>query len=258
MELELQEAAEIAKAFLPRTAPAWAPFGIHTYHKPLTENSGDWYAFEASPSGKFYHFVMCDITGHGAQAAIVVSTCKSILSSMVHSNPEVLDDRNFVLGFIKSLNATLFSNGSGYHVSTLLGLTFEPDAGELHFISAGHPAPLLVAGAGRGETKPKALISRYNVLGIRPEFDGQMKTEPFQTGDQLIAYTDGLPLSSNVKALRTFLAARAGATDDQAPLDLYRKIWDAETTRTTLTPNDDVSIVWFDACTAAWKKSGAA
>jgi hypothetical protein len=256
MELELQEAAEIARAFLPRTAPDWAPFSIHTFHKPLTENSGDWYAFEASPSGNFYHFVMCDITGHGAQAAIVVSTCKSILSSMVLTNPALLEDPSFILHFCKSLNATLWSNGAGYHVSTLLGLTFEPRSGLLHYISAGHPSPLMV-GAG-GDGRPKALISRYNVLGIKPEFDAEMKQEPFKKDDQVIAYTDGLPLSSNVKALRTFMAARHGQGDDRAPFDLYQKIWESESARTSLTPNDDVSIVWFSAQSSAWKETGAA
>ena len=46
MEAELQEAAEIAKAFLPASVPPWARFKVAVYHEPLSESSGDWFAFE--------------------------------------------------------------------------------------------------------------------------------------------------------------------------------------------------------------------
>src|SRR5204862_7643318 len=79
---ELNDAAEIAKAFRPDDAPNWGDIGITAFHRSFTEASGDWYAFRESPSKRFKHFVLCDITGHGVQAALVVSICKTMLVIM--------------------------------------------------------------------------------------------------------------------------------------------------------------------------------
>jgi serine phosphatase RsbU (regulator of sigma subunit) len=254
MELELQEAAEIAKAFLPDELPFWRDFNISSFHKPLTENSGDWFAFEKSSSGKYYHYIMCDITGHGVQAAIVVSTCKSVLSTFTHSNINAMESKDFILNFMIDLNWTLFNNGNGQHVSTLLGLTFSPDENKVFYICAGHPSPIYLDGKDE-EPKPKVLVSRNNVLGINAAFKGVMKSEDFFESDQLITYTDGLLVGSNTKAFKKFIrdfAHEPGSRFQDLPTNLAHTIGNAEFSKSNSPIDDDVSIVWFEKL-----KSGA-
>jgi len=241
MEQELAEAAEIAKAFLPGASPNWNFCNLGVFHRSLSESSGDWFTFEKSPSGRFHHMIMCDITGHGVQAAIVVSTCKTVLSSMLAENQAAMDTEQFVANFGRTLNKILFRHGSGNHVSTLLGLTFEPAEGRVWYVAAGHPNPLLI-GSG-GQIKP--LLSRFNVLGVHSDIDLSMASCLIKSGDEILAYTDGLPAASHLRALKTILAEK---TDDDKPRDLealYRQLWAAETAKTKTEPNDDVSVVWF-------------
>lgn len=247
MEDELQEAAEIAKAFLPSQKPIWNDFEIAIFHKPLTENSGDWYAFEESISGRYQHFIMCDITGHGVQAALVVSTCKSILSSYTHSNSEDIEKSTFIIEYMKELNWILFHNGKGFHVSTMLGLTFDRETNLVHYICAGHPAPLLFKhDAAR---KPIALTSRNNLLGTSLEFTGELKSKRLEERDIIICYTDGLPIGSNVKALNGFAKNILFSKNfKKVPDELVKVIWDSESKRRNKPIDqfdDDISVVSF-------------
>jgi len=250
MEQELAEAAEIAKAFLPGAAPNWEFCRLEVFHRSLSESSGDWFTFERSPSGRLFHMLMCDITGHGVQAAIVVSTCKTVLSSMIAERPDVTESPDFIPHYAAALNRILHTHGSGSHVSTLLGLTFEPGQRKLHYVAAGHPSPLLVRSAAQMTIKP--LLSRYNVLGVRPEAQLVMTETTLEPGDEILAFTDGLPASSHVRALRQILAdlpagdaARSGELQGRNLQDLYQRIWAVETAKSSTEPNDDVSIVWF-------------
>jgi len=76
LQKEIKDAARVAAALTPEEVPQWPGFEITGFHRSLSEASGDWYFFERSTSGRFAHFVLCDISGHGVQAALVVSGCK--------------------------------------------------------------------------------------------------------------------------------------------------------------------------------------
>lgn len=246
MEVELQEAAEIAKAFLPDSIPQWNSFDIAVHHKPFTESSGDWFAFEQAPSGRLFHCVICDITGHGVQAAIIVSACKTVLSSMLASDPLALESPDFVERYARTLNFTLFSQGAGHHTATLLGLTFEPATETIRYLSAGHPPAMLMPCKSEPGKRPTALVSRNNVLGISADFTGKAQSQAFRSGDQVIAYTDGLPLVTHARVLGKFMAEHREAKDlQQLPKALYDAIWAVETEKTKKSPDDDVSIIWF-------------
>jgi hypothetical protein len=242
MERELQEAAEIAKAFLPASVPHWDFCDIAVHHKSITESSGDWFSFEEAPSGNFYHCVVCDITGHGVQAALIVSTCKTVMSSLIASDPSLLERQDFLLHYIKALNVTLFKQGGGHHTATLIGMTFEPKASLVHSIAAGHPPAFLLQTAVE---KPQVLISRNSVLGLRNEFSGQLKTYPFVAGSELVTYTDGLPINSHARGLGQLLKLKAGVRFSAQPKILYDDVWRLETARNKKQPDDDVSIIWF-------------
>lgn len=246
MEQELLEAAMIAKAFLPSGTPDWSFGTVSVFHKPISESSGDWYAFEKSPSGRFFHCVLCDITGHGVQAALIVSTCKTVLSGLVHDRPEMLEGTNFLPHYCRALNHTLFEQGGGFHVTTFLGLTFEPEQHKIHYGLGGHPQPLLVKRRKGQTTQVVPLLSRQSVLGIHEKFELVMKSAEFEPGDELVAHTDGVPLGSHGKTIREILGDMTG-THERVPLALYEAIWAAETKKTQRIPDDDVSIVWFKA-----------
>ncbi len=245
MELELNEAAEIAKAFLPGEPPQWDFCKVGVYHKSLSESSGDWFTFEESPSRQFCHLIMCDITGHGVQAALVVSTCRTVLSAMIAEDQACTETSNFIVHYARALNKILFTQGGGRHVSTLLGLTFDRIQQKVYYISAGQPNPLLVTLDPASQRKIiRPLTSRYTVLGVSASINYEMKCHDLQPGDEVIAYTDGIPVGTHIKELKSYIEKTTYELD-RAPLDLYQRIWRAETEKTEKEPDDDVSIVWF-------------
>jgi len=246
MEAELLEAAEIAKAFLPDEVPQWENLAVAVHHQSYSESSGDWYAFERSPSGLLQHAILCDITGHGVQAAIVVSACKTVLSTMLAHNPDILDDADFIEHYARTLNHTLFSHGAGRHTATMIGLTFASDSKTVRYLCAGHPPAMLVLAGGEAGRRPKALNSRNSGVGVNAEFNGKLGTSDFKPGDQVIAYTDGLPLAANVRVFGQFIAEQGNVKDlEVLPRKLYDVIWAAESKKKEIPPDDDVSIVWF-------------
>ncbi len=240
---ELNEAAEMAKAFRPDEVPHWPFCEIASFHKPLSEASGDWYSFRKSLSGRFHHFIICDVTGHGVQAALIISICKTVLA-LYRERSDKVDSADFLPHFARVLNDMLYHHGRGHHLLTMLGITFDNEKSEAHFLSAGHPPPILLLGNDQGGVDVKHLASRSTVLGLSEVFRGQTKSQKFRAGDQIIAYTDGLPIGRHMRAFNSFIAEPPKDFAD-APAALLKKIWQVEGTKTGKTLDDDVSIVWF-------------
>lgn len=166
---ELNEAAEMAKAFRPDEVPNWPFCEIASYHKPFSEASGDWFSFRKSESGRFFHFILVDVTGHGVQAALAVSICKTVLA-LYRERSDTVDSANFLVLYTRVLNEMLFHHGRGRHLLTLLGVTFDLKNSEAHFLSAGHPPPILFVKGDDGKRTVKSLASRSTVLGLTPPY----------------------------------------------------------------------------------------
>lgn len=244
MEAELQEAAEIAKAFMPGAPPKWNYCEVSAFHKSISESSGDWFTFEESPTGRFFHMIMCDITGHGVQAALVVSTCRTVLSTITTDKPDLKESAHFISDYAYALNRVLVTQGGGHHVSTLLGITIDQQDSKVWFISAGHPSPMLFTTNESGKRSVTPLLSRHSLLGINLSTDFVMQSCDLSPHDEILAYTDGLPLNTHLKVLRSqFLTGNEKV--EAIPEKLYKEIWAAEKTRSEKDPDDDVSVVWF-------------
>jgi serine phosphatase RsbU (regulator of sigma subunit) len=243
MEAELQEAAEIAKAFLPGQLPKWDFCDIGIYHKALSESSGDWYTFENSPSGRFCHFVLCDITGHGVQAALVASTCRTVLSAMKLDNPACVEKPEFITDYARALNHILFHQGGGHHVSTFLGLSFCMESGKMYYVTGGHPNPLVISTNAEGVRNIKPLPSRHSVLGTSPTIDHALKSVDLGINDEVLAFSDGLPVGSNLKILRQMIQSQY--TMNTAATTLYNDMWKQELEKNGKKPDDDVSVLWL-------------
>ena len=251
---ELTDAAEIAKAFWPSRLPAWKAFEISAFHKPISEASGDWYAFLESKSGKFFHFVLCDITGHGVQAALIVSTCKTLLNTLRIDRPDYCEEKTFLERYAMFLDNLLYEQGKGFHVVSLLGLTFEPAERVVHCLTAGHAPPLSYSLRDPDSIKLQPLTAPHPPLGVHSSAEFKLKTFPFIRGDELLAYTDGVPIHRNLRTLRQILRERNVRWSDM-PRFIFNKIWEAESAKKEgRTCNDDVSLVGFRYTASAMRQ----
>lgn len=244
LEEELRDAAEIAKVLTPDIAPQWPFCDIKVFHKPISSTSGDWHAFENASSGNFYHFILCDIAGHGVQGAIIAATCRTVLSFMIKGDPLVLERKDFVSMYARELNSVLYHQGKGSHIATIAACTFEPRTDYMYFFSAGHPLPIMTFPQDKSYKPFKSLPSRHNPLGLCEDIEPHITEFWFGAGSQIIMYTDGIPFGMNALPLKRKLGSD-WAKKLQGPEHLFNTVWELEKERTGRTPHDDVSIVWF-------------
>ncbi len=251
LQAEIDQAGAVASVFLPHRPPTWSNVQIGAFHKSLWSASGDWYAFEQSADGRLRHFILCDISGHGMQAAIIVSTCKTLINLMRREKPEAFESTAFVQHYASLLNMTLFQNGQTQHLTTLTGFTIDAETGELWHLSCGHPSPIVIR---HGESGPvvERLISSHNLLGLQSEVGLTLRRVVIRPKDQILAFTDGVKLPKSHKQLLLRLGELRGYDLEEAASLL---IGVDGTTPTNF--DDDVSLVWF-RFTAIGKQAGAA
>lgn len=240
---EMAEAAKIARALIPDDAPDWPNYWVSGFHKSASDLSGDWYFFEKSSSGRYGHFVMCDITGHGVQAAIVVSCCKTILTSLRIEKSSLFDTANFGQEYAARLNSVLYQHGQGSHSTTLLSLTVDFYEGALHIVNCGHTFPVWHQ---QGEKSWQALLppKLNDPLGFSKDIKIENFKKQIERGDSLIVYSDGTSLNRHRRIVRRYFEELDSGIQISA-----KKLSDAlrkESQRRGLKdPNDDVSLVIF-------------
>ena len=204
MQIEIDRASDIAKAFHPQDTPVWEGYEIATLYRPLMPSSGDWYALEHGTASGLRHIILCDIAGHGIQAAIVVSTCKAVLQSMLIADPEAREQPDFVPRYAKLLNATMYAISKGDHVASLVGVTLSTN-GELSCICCGHPPPILIRKGRDSESTFETNFRPTNPLGIGADLEVESVQHKFSAGDRLLLFSDGARLPRGTRRLQLFL-----------------------------------------------------
>lgn len=199
---ELKDAAKVASALMPENVPQWPGFEISGFHRSMSEASGDWYFFERSSSGRFAHFVLFDISGHGVQAALVVSGCKTILSMLRLTGSDVFENKDFLTSYAEKVNTVLYAHGQGGHTATMLGLTYDFETEKLYYINCGHPFPILHSTSGN-KIEPLMMMPG-DPLGFNETLSVALKTRQLRIGESLIAHSDGVPMTRSKIIIRKY------------------------------------------------------
>jgi serine phosphatase RsbU (regulator of sigma subunit)/anti-sigma regulatory factor (Ser/Thr protein kinase) len=148
---------------------------------PSKEVGGDLYDCIALGHERF---LLCigDVAGKGMPAALLMSTCLSLLRSYA----EVLDSPAAIM---RRLNRRLCHNNDDCAFTTLLVATLELRSGELCWCNAGH-TPLLLLRSGAAPELQR--VVHGPALGVVDGSDyGQSRTN-LRAGDGLLLYTDGV------------------------------------------------------------------
>jgi serine phosphatase RsbU (regulator of sigma subunit) len=125
--------------------------------------------------------VLVDVTGHGIDAAADMAMAKFVFRSLARLYPEPG-------AFLAAANDVVVEEiGSGKFI-TMLYLTVDAELGEVACASGGHPPPRLLHEDGTVE----ALESPGMVLGIESGQPYEELRRPFEPGDAVVLYTDGV------------------------------------------------------------------
>ena len=181
---DLSVASHVQQSLQPKAPGKMAAeLDIAVYHKQLTEVGGDYYDFFRTRSGE-YAIGVFDISGHGVSAALVMTYLKALFTQTMetHESPrEIVEAVNrSCYGFLREVKKYATTNFIVF------------GANSLTYTSAGGFGMLL----HKGEST--LFQKRDNFLGLR-ERPFHQYTLPFEKGDFLVLYTDGMVEAKNAK-----------------------------------------------------------
>lgn len=178
LEQQIQIARDIQQALLPhgfRDFPHLEAAGINY---PCLTVGGDY--FDVFPvSDELTAFVIADVSGKGLGAALLTTMLQGAFSGMtIGVDPARI---------ISRVNCYLCEHSEvGRYATLFFGVL--SSTGELEFINAGHPSPLLLRRDGIAEPFTEGSFP----VGLVPSAEYTAFHEKLQPGDTLILFSDGV------------------------------------------------------------------
>ena len=220
MEREVEIAATIQKRLLPQSFPEDPHTEISAFSISAKGVGGDYYdALKISESKT--SLVMCDVSGKGIPAALImvmIRTIVHLIADKIQSTSEALE----------WINSGIAGQIAIEHFATLAYVTYDSSSGMLEFSSAGH-LPLLIC---RGSSSPCDEIGEIGIpLGIDETEQYQNESVQLESGDSIVLYTDGITEAENEKGqyfgkenLIAFLKAHSGEGPTEITKELQKHL----------------------------------
>ncbi|WCL50058.1 GAF domain-containing SpoIIE family protein phosphatase [Leptospira sp. GIMC2001] len=180
-EKEKDRAFRVMKEVLPAQTPSIKGLTIATEYIPYDQIGGDFYQFYPIGDNKIGIFI-ADISGHGLSAALLALMAHSMLStfdSLVYTSPGVL---------LSGLNSFLYNRMAGNFLTAFFAC-IDTEKNTITYANAGHPYPLI---RKKDSDELVNLQAKGKLIGVMPQLIYEEAWMPFEPGDKLILYTDGL------------------------------------------------------------------
>jgi sigma-B regulation protein RsbU (phosphoserine phosphatase) len=214
---ELELATTVQRRLFPECPPDVASLELAGVCHPARGVGGDYYDFILLGEGKL-GIAVADVAGKGISAALLMSTVQASLRSQAPSvNGNLVE-------LVSSMNNLLHVSTDSASYATFFYAQYDEKTGLLTYVNAGHNPPLLVRaikevkahGVGqttattvdkrpvkteinieRGSETVSELKTGGPIIGAFPFSAYQQETIQMQSGDLLLAYTDGVTESFN-------------------------------------------------------------
>ena len=220
LDKELQVAAEIQNLLIPQSIPSSSYLDIAAEYIPCKEVGGDFYDIIKLDKDRFI-FVVADVSGKGIPGALVVSNMQATLRAFLEYSVDLLP-------IVTRLNETIIrQTTSDRYITFFIGL-YDHRKSSLTYINAGHNPPLLI----KKEGKIHELKTGGIFIGFMP-WEYESETVPFEKGDTLIMYTDGLVEAMNydeeefeLSRLKNILEENPSASSNRLKKEIITRVND--------------------------------
>lgn len=188
LEEQFRIAQEVQKHLFPKAMPDFDPLDFTGHCKPAWQVGGDFFDFlQLSPVE--FSLAVGDISGKGISAALLMASVQALLRSHAPQRRKEIGE------MLADVNRLLCSITDDSRFSTCFYAVFDADSATLTYGNAGHNPPLLVRRGNPGT--PERLDASGLLLGIFQEARYEDVTIPFEPGDTLVVYTDGIVEAEN-------------------------------------------------------------
>lgn len=182
-------ARAVQQRFYPKAAPAVNGLDIAGATYPADSLGGDYFDYVTMPGGRL-GLVIGDVSGHGLDAALLMSETRAYLRSFASVDADVA-------GVLTSVNRVLNGDIDESRFVTLMLVRLNPTTRTAVYASAGHETCYLFPREG---LRAIELASTGIPLGMFPaaRYDSGAKIA-LATGDVLVLLTDGLRESEDLE-----------------------------------------------------------
>ena len=213
---ELEIATTVQQRLFPESPPEVASLDLAGVCFPARGVGGDYYDFIKLDPGKI-GIAVADVAGKGISAALLMCTVQASLRSQAPTVNGKLTD------LVSSMNRLLHVSTDASSYATFFYATFDEQTRRLTYVNAGHNPPLLVraqaavkahsAGfaashpqgasaapevqTGQGMADVTLLTTGGLIMGAFQDSSYEQETLQMETGDLLVAYTDGVTEARN-------------------------------------------------------------
>jgi len=196
LDLDLSIASGIQQMLLPARSASFAGLDIDARYAPAQRVGGDLFDVMALTPRRI-GVAVADVSGKGIAASLYMAVCRTNLRQIArrHVSPsQVLVD----------LNRAMEADIRGDLYVTMLYAVIDVEANRVTFARGGHELPLFArAEPPTGAYLTRLVRSEGMPLGLFPEdlFASAIedKAEPFEVGDTLVLYTDGVTEAPNLE-----------------------------------------------------------
>jgi phosphoserine phosphatase RsbU/P len=193
LERELEIAKEVQEHLFPAQNPRMGRLDVSGVCLPARVVSGDYYDFLFLGENEL-GLALADICGKGISAALLMSNLQATLRSNVlnfwHHNGS--NGEKALAHIVEKLNFQMFSYTSANKFASFFYAVYDDARQTLTYCNAGHNPPLHFSGEGF-----QRLRTGGTVVGIFADSEYEQETIQLQSGDLLVAYTDGITESVN-------------------------------------------------------------
>jgi sigma-B regulation protein RsbU (phosphoserine phosphatase) len=187
VEQELQLAREIQQRLIPKSYPQSNQLDIYGSCISASEVGGDYLDVFQTDSKEYTVFIIADVSGHGFASALISMQFRSL------ARIELMKGSDDFGAEVERIN-TVFSNDNqdSNMFITALFLRFHHKTSTMESVNAGHFDPL-------GEPSLKHTEQTKGIpIGIEADISYGVVWAPFNSGDAIFLYTDGIIECENI------------------------------------------------------------
>lgn len=185
LEEDIRLAAQMQKRMLPSELPTIGAYRFNAFFKPYNIASGDFYNVIRVDEDHVF-FMMCDVSGHGVGAAMVVVLLDIYTKEFLKNYS--LNSAENLHRYVRFINDKVEEEhgSTGTFVASMFGL-LNLKTNDLHFILASSPPPIVIKNG-----KPVCLDSRSSApVGVIRGHNFRLYKVKFDF-EAMIVFTDGV------------------------------------------------------------------
>jgi predicted permease len=188
---DLALAAEVQKRLLPDEPPRRQGAVFEGTSFPARSVGGDYYDF-LDLGDQRIGIALADVAGKGVAAALIMAVVQASLRIVAADGETSLPE------LAAKINTFLHRSTGSNSYATFFYAQLDERSRQLRYVNAGHLPPYLLRTSGGSTAEIRELAIGGTVLGLFPQMSYEEATIDLQSGDVLVAFTDGVTEALNV------------------------------------------------------------